>query len=110
MVISQSPDTGELLYPAFSQSLAAPADCTSSFHVTNGLLNKIVDRGQGLTISVDGVVQTPGYPAVGWEASEVVTGGQGETVSVEFILNGLGTNEVTIIEDWDKHCYAPSDH
>ncbi len=107
--ITTAPINADIL-PAVTESLQGTADCTSSFHVTNGFLSKIVDGGQGLTISINGVAQEPSFPPVGWEASEVVTGGLGDTVSIDYTLNGVGTTEVVVIEDWDKHCFQPSNH
>jgi hypothetical protein len=60
-----------------------------------------------LVIKRDGVVVTPPTPA-GWEASDVVYGTYGGNLSIEYAVSIPGT--LTLTEEWDKHCTAPSFH
>jgi hypothetical protein len=60
-----------------------------------------------LVIKRDGVVVTPPTPA-GWEASDVVYGTYGGNLSIEYAVSI--PNQLTLVEEWDKHCTAPSFH
>ena len=96
-----TPDVKETMNPVGLNA----ADCNVSFHVTNDLLSKILNRK--LVIKRDGVVVPPPTPA-GWEASDVVYGNYGGNLSIEYAVSIPGT--LTLNEEWDKHCTKPSWH
>jgi len=85
------------------------ADCQVSFHVTNALLAKV----KNLVITKDGVVVNPPTP-YGWEASDVVWGAFGGSLGVRYQIplagGGSPPPSVVLVEEWDKHCVAPSYH
>jgi hypothetical protein len=79
-------------------------ECQVSFHVTNALLAKV----KNLVITKDGVVVNPPTP-YGWEASDVVWGDFGGSVDVHYQIP-LAVGSTGVVEEWDKHCVAPSYH
>jgi hypothetical protein len=81
------------------------ADCQVSFHVTNALLAKV----KNLVITKDGVVVNPPTP-YGWEASDVVWGAFGGSLGVRYQIALTTGPYKVVVEEWDKHCVAPSYH
>jgi hypothetical protein len=99
------PDIWQTLRPTGANA----GDCTVSFHVTAAFLAQIVGGGQGLTITKDGVPVSPPTPA-GWEPSDVVIGDLGGIVDIHYQALIDPHTEVFYVQDWDKHCFAPSTH
>jgi hypothetical protein len=99
---------GTTVEPEVDQVLQPTGDnadeCQVSFHVTNALLAAVED----LVITKDGVVVNPPTP-YGWEASDVVWGDFGGSVDVHYQIP-LAVGETVVVEEWDKHCVAPSYH
>ena len=102
-----SPQVAEVVSPTVTETLAPPADCSVSFHPTNVFLDKIIGGRYGLTVRVNGAVVQPPTPA-GWEASDVIRGLAGQSVSIAYQV--AFTNSIQLVENWDKHCFAPSSH
>jgi hypothetical protein len=97
------------VFPSVTEVLDPPADCSASFHVTNQFLIEIIGGGNGLVITNNGVPVDPPTPA-GWEASDVVQGAPGDAIGIEFDVQIPGAGAVVLVENWDKHCFAPSNH
>jgi hypothetical protein len=98
------PEVDQILEPVDGQGLAPADDCQVSFHVTNALLAKVED----LVITKDGVVVNPPTP-YGWEASDVVWGDFGGSLGISYQIP-LVPGDTVVVEEWDKHCVAPSTH
>ncbi|MDO8614941.1 MAG: hypothetical protein Q7T33_04295 [Dehalococcoidia bacterium] len=102
-----SPMVAGNVSPLVTETLTGPADCSLSFHPTSVFLANIIGGRYGLTVRVNGVVVQPPTPA-GWEASDVIRGQQGQSVSITYQV--AFTSSITLVENWDKHCYTPSFH
>ncbi len=92
-----------------SSSGALREDCSASFHVTALFLAQTVGGGQGLVIEVNGVPATPPTPA-GWEPSDVVVSPIDGDIVIFYEVDVASHDIVTINNEWDMHCVAPSAH
>ena len=91
--------------PKVDQVMTPPADCELSFHVTAQLMAKV----QNLSLTCNGVVVPPPTP-YGWEPSDTVWCPKGQPLDVHFQVALAASQTVNLTEEWDKHCYAPSQH